>query len=83
MGQQLWFLGYPFGISSHFRDGKRAPFMKRGTLSAIDATAPDAVVVYLDGFNNPYFGRPGGPLGFFQSHLQDSCSSTGVQRGFR
>ena len=40
MGQQLWFLGYPFGISSHFRNGKRAPFMKRGTLSAIERDCP-------------------------------------------
>ena len=68
MGQQVWFLGYPFGISSHFGNGKRAPFMKRGTLSAIDATDPDAIVIYLDGFNNPGFS--GGPVVFwdFSSH---------------
>lgn len=63
MGQQVWFLGYPFGISSHFANGKRAPFMKRGTLSAIDATDPDAIVIYLDGFNNPGFS--GGPVVFW------------------
>lgn len=68
MGQQVWFLGYFFGISSHFGDGKRAPFMKRGTLSAIDATDRDAIVIYLDGFNNPGFS--GGPVVFwdFSSH---------------
>ena len=73
MGQQLWFLGYPFGIASHFQDGKRAPFMKRGTMSAIDATHSDAVVIYIDGFNNPEFS--GGPLfsGIFQN-IPMNCS---------
>ena len=71
MGQQLWFLGYPFGIASHFQDGKRAPFMKRGTMSAIDATHSDAVVIYIDGFNNPEFS--GGPIVFwnFSKHTYE------------
>ena len=71
MGQQVWFLGYPFGISSHFQGGKRAPFMKRGTMSAVDATHPDAVVIYIDGFNNPGFS--GGPIIFwdFSKHTYE------------
>jgi S1-C subfamily serine protease len=61
MGQQVWFLGYPYGISSHFSGGiKSAPFIKRGTMSAIDSSRPDAVVIYIDGFNNPGFS--GGPI---------------------
>lgn len=60
MGQQVWFLGYPFGISSRFNDGKIAPFIKKGTMSAIDSTNTDAVVIYIDGFNNPGFS--GGPI---------------------
>jgi Trypsin-like peptidase domain len=47
MGQQIWFLGYPFGIASHFKGGKIAPFIKRGTMSAVDASNPDAVVIYI------------------------------------
>jgi hypothetical protein len=64
MGQQVWFLGYPWGITSHIKpkDGGEIiiPFIKRGTMSAIDATNPDAVVFYIDGFNNPGFS--GGPI---------------------
>jgi hypothetical protein len=65
LGQQVWFLGYPFGdpaLMSHFLDRKDMliPFIKRGTMSAIDASRPDAVVLYIDGFNNPGFS--GGPI---------------------
>lgn len=60
MGQHIWFLGYPFGISSRFSNGNIAPFIKSGTMSAVDATDPDSVVVYIDGFNNPGFS--GGPV---------------------
>ncbi|MGB8888513.1 MAG: serine protease [Candidatus Korobacteraceae bacterium] len=80
MGQQVWFLGYPFGIASHFQGGKRAPFMKRGTMSAIDATSPDAVVIYIDGFNNPGFS--GGPIVFwdFSKHAYEIL---GVVQGYK
>lgn len=88
MGQQVWFLGYPFldGMSSHFSVGagaaapKEAPFIKRGTMSAIDASNPDAVVVYIDGFNNPGFS--GGPIVYwdFSSH---SYAVLGVVKGYR
>jgi hypothetical protein len=60
-GQQVWFLGYPFieGLSSHLM-GFDAPFIKRGTMSALVATNPDAIVLYIDGFNNAGFS--GGPI---------------------
>jgi hypothetical protein len=58
-GQQVWFLGYPWGI--HTRLSKvEFPFIKRGTMSAMDATNTNAVVLYIDGFNNPGFS--GGPI---------------------
>jgi hypothetical protein len=67
-GQQVWFLGYPLwtkeyphGMSSQF--GKAAPplaFIKRATLSAVDASNPRLAVMYLDGFNNKGFS--GGPI---------------------
>jgi hypothetical protein len=55
MGQQVWFLGYPYGIGSRWSNGVEAPFIKKGTMSAMDATNQDAVVLYIDGFNNPGF----------------------------
>ncbi|SRR5579871_742578 len=63
-GQQVWFLGYPYQIGSHI-GGKQLwdggfPFIKRGTMSAIDGRNPDAVVYFIDGFNNPGFS--GGPV---------------------
>ena len=46
-GQQVWFIGYPFGMSSVPAKGSTVtalPFMKRGSMSAVDASNPDAVV---------------------------------------
>jgi len=65
MGQQLWFLGYPFleGMGSHFQNGVEAPFIKRGTLSAIDSRTPNNHILYIDGFNNEGFS--GGPIVFW------------------
>jgi hypothetical protein len=59
MGQQIWFLGYPGGLGSHWSNGD-APFIKKGVMSAIDARNPDTMVLYIDGFNNPGFS--GGPI---------------------
>jgi hypothetical protein len=80
LGQQVWFLGYPWGIASHFGGGKVAPFIKRGTMSAVDSTNPNAVVLYVDGFNNPGFS--GGPIVFwnFSTH---SYQIIGVVKGYR
>jgi hypothetical protein len=58
-GQQVWFLGYPWELHTHIGNGE-IPFIKRGTMSAIDSTDPKAVVLYIDGFNNPGFS--GGPI---------------------
>jgi hypothetical protein len=58
-GQQVWFIGYPWGLHTHLSNGE-IPFIKRGTMSAVDSTNPKAIVVYIDGFNNPGFS--GGPV---------------------
>jgi hypothetical protein len=49
-------------------------------MSAIDSTNPDAVVLYIDGFNNPGFS--GGPIIFwnFTSHTYEII---GVVKGYR
>jgi hypothetical protein len=67
-GQQVWFLGYPWQIGTDWSGGK-LPFLKRGTMSAVDATNLDAVVYYIDGFNNPGFS--GGPIVYwsFSKHV--------------
>lgn len=82
MGQQVWFLGYPFieGLGSHFSNGKNIPFIKRGTMSAIDAGNKEAVVFYIDGFNNSGFS--GGPIVYwdFQAH---KYRILGVVQGYR
>ena len=80
MGQQVWFLGYPFGIESRFADDKRAPFIKRGTMSAVDGTKPDAVVIYVDGFNNPGFS--GGPIVYWDFSKR-VYGILGVVQGYR
>ena len=80
MGQQVWFLGYPFGgLGSRWSNGL-APFIKRGTMSAIDGTNPDAVVLYIDGFNNPGFS--GGPI-LFWSFKGQKYEIIGVVKGYR
>lgn len=82
LGQQIWFLGYPFGdlaLTSHFQN-QELPFIKKGTLSAINGSNPNAVVLYIDGFNNPGFS--GGPIIFwdFQKH---AYRVLGVVKGYR
>ena len=80
MGQQVWFLGYPYGIHSSFSNGLEAPFIKKGTMSAIDATNPDAVVLYVDGFNNPGFS--GGPIVYWDLN-KHAYGIAGVVKGYK
>ena len=80
IGQQVWFLGYPFGISSRFNDGKIAPFVKKGTMSAIDSTNTDAVVIYIDGFNNPGFS--GGPIVYWD-YAKRGYAILGVVKSYK
>jgi S1-C subfamily serine protease len=78
-GQQVWFLGYPWGLGSRFSNAQ-LPFIKRGTMSAMDATDLNAVVLYIDGFNNPGFS--GGPIVYwdFSSH---AYRILGVVQGYK
>jgi hypothetical protein len=62
-GQDVFFLGFPFGLASNSKDlngGFPLPLVKKATLSAIDF-GPNAVML-LDGLNNPGFS--GGPVVF-------------------
>ncbi len=79
LGQTVWFLGYPFGLGSSYNRDK-LPFIKRGTMSAIDGSDLNAVVLYIDGFNNEGFS--GGPVMFwdFNAHVYRLL---GVVMGYR
>jgi hypothetical protein len=78
-GQQIWFLGYPYGLGTQFSNAE-IPFIKRGTLSAIDTSNRDAVLWYIDGFNNPGFS--GGPIIYwdFNEHV---IRILGVVKGYK
>lgn len=87
MGQQLWFIGYPFGLGSPVGKnstllpaGTYLPFMKKGIISAIDGTNSDAVVLYIDGFNNPGFS--GGPIVYWSFDTHE-YKIIGVVKGYR
>jgi hypothetical protein len=81
LGQQVWFIGYPFRerLRSHFTNGE-IPFIKRGTMSAMDARNPNAVIIYIDGFNNSGFS--GGPIVYwsFSKHVYRIA---GVVQGYK
>jgi len=78
-GEVVWFLGYPYDLHTHLANGE-LPFIKRGTMSAIDATNPKAVVIYIDGFNNPGFS--GGPVVYFDLKAH-AYRLIAVVQGFR
>lgn len=79
LGQQIWFLGYPWAMGSRFKNGE-IPFVKRGTMSAVDHTDPQAVILYIDGFNNPGFS--GGPIIYWDLGTH-TYGILGVIKGFR
>lgn len=56
VSQEVFFVGFPYGLGSTASDGGQIPFIKKGMLSAVDLKG----VYYLDGINNPGFS--GGPV---------------------
>jgi hypothetical protein len=82
LGQQVWFLGYPFGdtgMTSRVQT-EIIPFIKRGVLSAINGSNRSAVVLYVDGFNNPGFS--GGPIVYWEFRKR-AYRILGVVQGYR
>jgi len=66
IAQQMYFIGFPFGLRTAGTTGAQIseiPFVKTGILSAVDSRNPRAVVLYVDGHNNPGFS--GGPVVFY------------------
>ena len=85
LGQQAYFLGYPYGLGSSVSvplppGFGEIPFLKGGIVSAVDDRDPEANVLYLDGQNNPGFS--GGPIVFWHAP-SGSFRVAGVVRGYR
>ncbi len=85
LGQQVYFLGYPFGLGtsgtvSTPRGFGEIPFLKSGIVSALDTRNPQANVLYLDGQNNPGFS--GGPIVFWHAET-GMFRVAGVVGGYR
>lgn len=82
LGQQIYFLGFPYDLSTRGNvlaspGMDELAFIKSGVLSALDIRDPDAVVIYLDGHNNPGFS--GGPIVYMH---KKSLKVLGVIKGF-
>jgi S1-C subfamily serine protease len=85
LGQQVFFLGYPFGLGTSFSGPAppgfgEIPFLKSGIVSALDTRDPQASVLYLDGQNNPGFS--GGPI-VFRHAASGRFRVAGVVGGYR
>jgi hypothetical protein len=85
LGQQIYFLGYPYGLSSSGASPPppgfgEIPFLKSGIVSAVDDRDPDAGLLYLDGHNNPGFS--GGPIVFWHAESR-RFRVAAVVRGYR
>jgi hypothetical protein len=82
-GQEVYFLGFPFGLTSRFEKPTpgRFAFIKKGILSAIDSRPEAGPVFYLDAHNNPGFS--GGPVIFGNFSKNDRLQIAGVISGYR
>lgn len=85
LGQQVYFLGYPYGLGTSVSAPAppgfgEIPFLKGGIVSALDDRDPQANILYLDGQNN--VGFSGGPIVFWHPESA-SFRVAGVVRGYR
>jgi hypothetical protein len=87
LGQQVYFLGYPYGLNTPGSYGPSAPpgfgeipFLKSGIISAMDNRDTQAELLYIDGHNNPGFS--GGPVVFWHSESR-RFRVAGVVRGYQ
>ena len=83
LAQQVYFIGFPFGLRTAETAGAQISeiaFVKTGILSAIDSRNPKAVILYVDGHNNPGFS--GGPVVFYPPGASEPRIA-GVLIGYR
>jgi S1-C subfamily serine protease len=78
--QDVFFLGYPYGMALRMYGEDQLPFVKKATLSASDRRSEQEVVWYLDGLNNPGFS--GGPVVFFQHGRTEPTRIAAVVSGY-
>ena len=85
LGQEVYFLGYPYGLYTTFGDQGGVALIKHACISARVACSAiypdgdkDTMLILLDGLNNPGFS--GGPIvapDIFCPHIQISgCKSS-------
>jgi len=70
MGQDVYFLGFPYGLHSE-SDLNRSfpfPFIKKATFSCVHSNPKTGTIFFLDGHNNKGFS--GGPVGFFDQTME-------------
>ncbi len=61
--QDVYFLGFPYGLALRLGETDLYPFVKKAAFSG-SADSPDGVkTLFLDGWNNPGFS--GGPVAFY------------------
>jgi len=85
ISQPVYFLGFPSSLSTNWNSADRnqlseLAFIKAGILSAVDSRNPDAVVLYVDGQNNPGFS--GGPI-VFRPGPTEPFRVAGVVSGYK
>lgn len=82
-GQNVYFLGFPYGLSSEVGELNRnfpMPFVKGAILSSI-VNEKGASCLFLDGNNNPGFS--GGPVVFTPPNKWDDLRVAAVVSGYR
>jgi len=82
-GQDLYFLGFPYGLFSESGDLNNHypfPFVKKGILSATGEGFGDPGIFFIDGHNNPGFS--GGPV-VFVPYGKKEFRIAGVVSGFQ
>lgn len=85
LGQPVFFIGYPYDLSTKWKPSDAAnfseiAFIKAGILSAMDSRNPQAIMLYIDGHNNPGFS--GGPI-VFRPSPNSPFRVAAVVKGFR
>ena len=84
ISQDVFFLGFPYMLN--FDTGEKInrkfplPFIKKGILSAIDSSNTKAIILYVDGHNNPGFS--GGPIVFWDKKIK-KYKVGGVIKGYK
>jgi S1-C subfamily serine protease len=78
VGQDVFFMGFPYGLHSSMQSFNVA-FVKKGILSSMITDTDGISTIYIDGHNNPGFS--GGPM-VFKNSSDNEWHIAGVVSGF-